>query len=927
MIDYSRQLAIIPPEELANAKPLSFYIPENEGELNDTGTARFVNTTTDTGTRVYQSLQQGQPELHYLNSNVPVQYGDLYTIYQGQVYPVSKTASGFFEKGRDLVTYQLGNLIQESPAPPPSPPSPQVTFTKVTDTTNGFYIDVMMSEYIRPRTINFDAKGLKPLTRVYFYFDGVNVDNQIVQTSPAYVASEGFKTDSSGSISGTFDIPFGKFFVGDRIFWVTDSSVGDITLQTTGAQTKYVAYGLELATTTLKTPSSEAVRPIDPLAQSFFVGSTNFPKGIFLSKVDLFFKSKDSYVPLTIQIRDTVNGYPSSTSVLSSIEVPAGSVNVSDDATSATTVEFPNLVYLPPGEYAIVIMANSVNYEAWVAQIGESNIGSDAIISQQPYVGSLFKSQNASTWTAEQTQDLKFKLYNCKFQAGTFNVDFTDWNSTDVNPLNQTTVSTKLSVKGATGVLFDTSSDVDYTNDTIKVSNHCYSSGSPVTYYAAPGSGSIGIGSTGFYINVINSDLIRLYSNENSAIFGGATGLVGLSNGSPVGYHQLYGGANVVYLETVKEQSIKIGSEIITADENPASGIPSTTKITSINIHDNSVVLDKLLTADIPAGTDILVSRKTEGGGPADLIMVPNAVFNPFTDNTVVHKFKAYDADGNIDANYTEITPNTNFSLDSEKYFAASGESFQKRVSVTLDEDSYVSPVINTTRQSVVSVGYRINDLVSDVLDSSITSSQEIITVEDGTEITPGEVIKIDSEEMLVRWKDSTNLYVVRGYNGTSSASHNDGATVTDVSELKDFGGNARARYITRKVTLASDCSYLRAYLSINKPAGTDVLVYYKVRSNSDSERFSSKNWIQMVQSTPKSNVVSASPDQYIEYTFVPSDETSYTDVSSGTRKIIYTSGSVTYQDFIDFALKIVLVSSDPVTIPVVSELRCIALE
>ena len=39
--------------------------------------------------------------------------------------------------------------------------------------------------------------------------------------------------------------------------------------------------------------------------------------------------------------------------------------------------------------------------------------------SRQFAMGSLFKSQNGSTWTPAQKQDLKFKLYKAKFTANT----------------------------------------------------------------------------------------------------------------------------------------------------------------------------------------------------------------------------------------------------------------------------------------------------------------------------------------------------------------------------------------------------------------------------------------------------------------------------------------------------------------------------
>ena len=51
--------------------------------------------------------------------------------------------------------------------------------------------------------------------------------------------------------------------------------------------------------------------------------------------------------------------------------------------------------------------------------MGENDISNDRTISEQPYAGVLFKSQNATTWTADQYEDLKFSMYKAKFTSGT----------------------------------------------------------------------------------------------------------------------------------------------------------------------------------------------------------------------------------------------------------------------------------------------------------------------------------------------------------------------------------------------------------------------------------------------------------------------------------------------------------------------------
>ena len=63
-------------------------------------------------------------------------------------------------------------------------------------------------------------------------------------------------------------------------------------------------------------------------------------------------------------------------------------------------------------------MSNSNKYNVRYAQIGDEDQNGNRI-SQQPYNGVLFKSQNASTWTADQNKDLTFVLKRAVFDSTT----------------------------------------------------------------------------------------------------------------------------------------------------------------------------------------------------------------------------------------------------------------------------------------------------------------------------------------------------------------------------------------------------------------------------------------------------------------------------------------------------------------------------
>ena len=111
------------------------------------------------------------------------------------------------------------------------------------------------------------------------------------------------------------------------------------------------------------------------------------------------------------------NGFPTQEIIpFSEVVLNPGSVNIDG---SATTFTFPSPVYLQDGiEYAIVIMSNSNKYNVYYAQIGDEDQNGNRI-SQQPYAGVLFKSQNASTWTADQNKDLTFVLKRAVFEKNT----------------------------------------------------------------------------------------------------------------------------------------------------------------------------------------------------------------------------------------------------------------------------------------------------------------------------------------------------------------------------------------------------------------------------------------------------------------------------------------------------------------------------
>ena len=169
---------------------------------------------------------------------------------------------------------------------------------------------------------------------------------------------------------------------------------------------------------------SKGLQP-DPLSQTFFINEQTDPQGIFLAAVDIFFSTKASDdLPVTFEIRKTVNGYPSDeiykfsqvTKNPSDIVIPSDS-NIPE----ATRFTFKKPLFLLPGEYAMVLKTSSSEYNVFIAEVGKNRLDTNQTVVSQPYLGSLFKSQNASTWTPEQGKDLCFVLLRAQFDtSGSF---------------------------------------------------------------------------------------------------------------------------------------------------------------------------------------------------------------------------------------------------------------------------------------------------------------------------------------------------------------------------------------------------------------------------------------------------------------------------------------------------------------------------
>jgi len=267
------------------------------------------------------------------------------------------------------------------------------------------------------------------------------------------------KSDSTGQLCGVFNLPSeesNKFRTGQRLFRLIDNSSNDLNSSESLAEVIYSSQGLmddpENHIVSTRTPLTKRSNICDilsiskdvfsrelntlnrcldwkdPLSQTFIIDSASNRNGIFLKSIDLYFKTKDETLPVMIEIRPTINGYPSTSTVVPFSEVILNpsqiSISNGPDPLSQTNTRFnfDSPVYLSPGEYAIIIKTNSSQYEIWSGVVGETVLNSDGSynilnekVTKQPLTGSLYSSHNSGTWEQLYNESIMFKLNKCKF--------------------------------------------------------------------------------------------------------------------------------------------------------------------------------------------------------------------------------------------------------------------------------------------------------------------------------------------------------------------------------------------------------------------------------------------------------------------------------------------------------------------------------
>lgn len=780
-------------------------------------------------------------------------------------------------------------------------------------------------------------------------------------------------TNLNGEVNFVFWIPnydYLKFRTGMREFKLLDVTTTDAQA-TSSARTQYSASG----TLQTKQATVNAVRNadvvqntitqnqvivntqervvsdtgwFDPLAETFLVQS---PGGAFLSKVDIFFATKDPAIPVTLEIRDVVNGYPGKNVLaFSKVTLKPENVNISTnnvtftDGTTVpkydtpTTFTFPSPVYVNDNqEYCIVLASDSNLYKVWISQMGDQIPGSSRTISNQPYAGVLFKSQNASTWTANQDQDLMFTLYRAKFDTSVtsaveFVNDVVPNYPADMDPLETGAGSVKVRVWQPSHGLY-VNSKVTLDNVDSRIYKGVFVTGTITTTTSS--TAVVGVGT--LFTNEIGSGT----TPSGAVVYDSAGRYLGVVASVTDNTH-LTLVANSAY--AVSGSGFKIAPAI--------QGIPPTELYTTHDVTD--VDIDSFV---FHVTTSAKYSGYAGGDGVRTTRNISYDVLQPSTKMQVFPETKANFtvktvSGQSIDGSETPYIIDTGFNacvVNDSNYFISprviasqiNEDTFVQQKTLTLacqmsSSNDALSPIIDTHRTSVIAISNKVNspsetNINIAELDNTTLFTGTIgtfhftgktITATDATvrglmqTVTPGKYIVIASA--TTSGNNGTYLVTAQTDDGTTGTitvlrsanfASEDSASGTSFTlknlfadEITPVGSSTISKYVSKVISLSNPSDYLRIRYSGNIPSEANVLVYYKINPVGQTLDLTQVNWTLL------------SPDAVLPK--VQNGYPSFTDIDYTIQGLV---------PFDSMVVKIVMQSTNTSAVPKIKDLRIIA--
>jgi len=592
----------------------------------------------------------------------------------------------------------------------------------------------------------------------------------------------------------------------------------------------------------------------DPVSQTFQIGIEESIIGTFITKVDIYLKEKPVTPGLTMQLRTTDNGYPSQ-KVLAEKHLKPSQIQVSDDASLATTFEFDTPAFVASlQEYCVVIIpdGNDPNFFIWTTSPGLPDVTTGIISNADWGDGTMFLGANDRVWTPYQNEDIKFKVYTTKFTRDSGKVTLVN------KPYEFLTLT---GIEGA------------------------FQEGEQVAQKATsylPGTYSVNVATSTISVNTDLTSLVSagdylllIYGNSRSAAKTGTVTVTAASNvvvGSSTSVNTEYTvGDYILVGSQMREITSLTNTTHLTVDcdfntslsGNVHYNIQETFQVNRVNQISYSSPNTSLVMKDFP---EKYVDNGTvnSANGYVGVQKVVRAVVDVINnDNTIVLK--------------DSTTSNTTFKIDTgRKIVGSASEAFANVASIDNFKINYTEPHISTfvPPQNEVLLQQNIVQAGSVGYNTSISFGVSNKLPYEG-------VLKSKSNEVY----DADKSIVIQTTLNRSPLTDKIGPVVdiqpvgvvamsniinNDITGENTKGGNSDAKYISKKVVLGEglDAEDIKVYVTANKPPQSEIYVYAKILNGSDSDNFDDKDWSLLVQETPSVYSDSGDENDYLEFAY-----------------------------------------------------------
>lgn len=673
----------------------------------------------------------------------------------------------------------------------------------------------------------------------------------------------------------------------------------------------------------------------DPLAQTFLIDQKG---GCFLSKIDVFFATKDDKIPVMLELREVVNGYPGKRVLpFSRVTLKPEQVNISANTVAIdgvtvnkydtpTTFTFPSPVYVEENtEYAVVLASDSNAYKVWVSQVGETMPGTARTISEQPYLGSLFKSQNASTWTADQTQDLKFVIYRAQFDTSvTANIEYVN----DVVPLQQLDTNPFETRNGTNKVRVWQKDHGMPANSKVTISPSVYGNALTGTITTSTSTTTVTGSGTSFTTQLEVGTV--LYKTDGTYI--GKIASVSSNTAAT-----LAAKADVAVTATAVRY-------VAAMNNIPANELYTTHTISDVDLDSYVVTVTTSANASGYTGGNVVrATRNLQFDAIQPSVQIQTFSETPVEFGVKTTTGKSVDSTSQVayvqESSYTGILANETNNFFSPRMIASelnennfTGGNKSLTMNVTMSStNNALSPILDTHRTSLIVINNKVNNPsetnmnVANLDYNTVLSANTTIAFSGSTISTANTTARAALASLTVGKYVTISGAANAGNNGTflvtaisaggtsitvngtlTTESAGSAVTIVErvrfVDEIAAEESSGYSKYVTKRVNLSTPSTYLRVRFGVNLPAEANVEVYYKTAVIGDNASFDTLRYTKMNSDSVIPNY-SNSTDMFVDVTFSQSDMPAFDAVK----------------------LKIVMKSVNSSEVPRIKDLRVIA--